>query len=78
MKPFKPCQGKDACKDDGVLCLTCGRSLAEIEETRRLIDGLAKLALENDYANVDEFAAYVARKMAKVVRHRRAGRPAED
>ncbi|MEW5789177.1 MAG: hypothetical protein AB1899_15125 [Pseudomonadota bacterium] len=78
MKTFKPCQGKEYCKDDGVQCLTCGRSLAEIEETRRLIDGLARLALENDYANVDEFTIYVARKTAKIVRHRRAGRPAGD
>ncbi|HNA80848.1 MAG TPA: hypothetical protein PLL19_14380 [Thiobacillaceae bacterium] len=78
MKTFTPCKGKDFCRDDGVQCFTCGRSVAEIMDTRRLIDELAKLALENDYANVDEFAAYIARKVEKKVRHHKAGRGVED
>ncbi len=73
MKTFKPCQGKTACRDDGVQCLTCGRDFREIERTRALIDALTELAMSHDYANVEEFAAYVAKKVEKKVRHRREG-----
>lgn len=72
-KTFTPCRGKTACRDDGLVCLTCGRTLAEVETTRRLIDALADLAIQHDYGNVDEFAAYVAGKVGKKVRHRRDG-----
>lgn len=71
MKPFTPCRGKTACRDDGSRCLTCGRSLQEIEVTRRLIDALAELAVQYEYENPAEFAAYVASKVEKKVRHRR-------
>lgn len=73
MKPFTPCQGKTACRDDGLVCLTCGRSLAEIEQLRRLMDGLATMAIEHGYTNLDEFADYIARKVVKLVQHRRGG-----
>jgi hypothetical protein len=69
---FNPCKGKTACRDDGARCLTCGRSFAEIERTRALIDALAEFALQQDYENVEEFAAHVADKLVKKVRHRRA------
>lgn len=72
MSSFVPCKGKTACRDDGRHCLTCGRSLAEIEQTRKLIDALAELACERGYDNVSEFAAYVADKVEKKVGHRRA------
>ena len=78
MKQFTPCQGKTACRDDGLVCLTCGRSLAEVEAARRLIDALAELAIQHEYTNVDEFAAYLARRVEKKVRQRREGRPGED
>lgn len=71
MSTFKPCQGQTACRDDGATCLTCGRSLAEIEHTRSLIDALADLAVNRGYDNVEEFAGYVADKVVKKVRHRR-------
>jgi hypothetical protein len=70
-RPFTPCKGQTACRDDGTTCLTCGRSLAEIERTRQLIDALADLAVAEGYDNVGEFAAYVAAKVEKKVRHRR-------
>lgn len=70
---FKPCQGKTACRDDGEVCLTCGRSFAEIERTRSLIDALADLAVQQGYDNIEDFAAYVAGKVVKKVRHRRDG-----
>ena len=71
MKTFTPCKGKTACRDDGTTCLTCGRSLNEIEDTRRLIDGLAELAIAQHYENVGEFAAYVAGKVENKVNFRR-------
>ena len=71
MPLFKPCAGKTACRDDNVTCLVCGRGLQAIEETRRLIDGLAELALAQGYDNVDEFAGYVAGKVVKKVQYRR-------
>lgn len=78
MSRFRPCAGKTACRDDSTTCLTCGRSLAAIGETRRLIDALTELALAQDYDNADEFAAYVAKKVEKKVRHRREGKAGED
>ncbi|MDD5472264.1 MAG: hypothetical protein PHP05_10160 [Sideroxydans sp.] len=71
MSSFTPCKGKTACRDDGERCITCDRSFAEIEQTRALIDALADFALQQGYENVDEFAAYLADKLVKKVRHRR-------
>lgn len=75
MSTFNPCKGKTACRDDGERCLTCGRSFTEIEQTRNLIDALTEFALAQDYDNVNVFAAYVADKVEKKVRHRREEKP---
>ncbi len=72
MPRFTPCQGKTACRDDGERCITCGRSFSEIERTRSLIDALAEQAVDQAYENVEEFAAYVAAKVVKKVKHRTA------
>ena len=71
MSRFTPCQGKTACRDDGSRCLTCGRDLSEIERLRLLMDQLATLAIDYDYENVEEYAAYVARKLEKMITYRR-------
>jgi hypothetical protein len=71
MSSFTPCKGKTTCRDDGKKCLTCGRSFAEIEQTRSLIDALAEFVCAQGYDNVDEFSAYVAEKVGKKVKHRR-------
>lgn len=71
MQRFKPCLGKNACRDSEEYCLACGRPLAEIARTRELIDQLAEFVLDSDYANVAEFADYIARKLVKKVEHRR-------
>ncbi len=68
---FTPCKGKTACRDDGERCLTCGRRLAEIEQTRILIDALADYAVEQGYENIEEFAAHVTSKVVKKAKHRR-------
>ncbi len=70
MASFIPCKGKTACHDDGTSCLACGRSLNEIEETRRLIDALAELAIAQQHENVEEFVSYVARKVESKVNYR--------
>ncbi|MDP2030854.1 MAG: hypothetical protein Q8K12_14545 [Thiobacillus sp.] len=72
MRAFTPCKGKTACRDDGEQCLVCGRSFAEIARTRQLIDELTDLACAQAYNNIDAFVAYIARKVEKKVRHRRA------
>jgi hypothetical protein len=71
MARFEPCHGKDACRDDGERCLTCGRQLTEIARLREGIDALAGLALDCRYDNTEEFANYVARKLFKTINHRR-------
>ncbi len=71
MANFTPCQGKNACRDNGVLCLTCGRKLTEIEKLRELMQGLSELAIDYDYENVDDYAQYVARKVAKMIAYKR-------
>ena len=73
MRPFTPCKGKTACRDDGVQCLTCGRSFEEIARIRELVDALADFACTQGYDNVDAFAAHIARKLEKKLRHRRDG-----
>lgn len=78
MSSFTPCKGKTACRDDGEKCLTCGRSFAEIEQTRIMIDALAEFAIAQEYDNVGEFAAYVADKVEKKVKHRRETADAEQ
>jgi protoheme ferro-lyase len=74
LSTFNPCKGKTACRDDGKQCLSCGRSFAEIEQTRNLIDALAEFVCVQGYDNVNEFAAYVADKVKKKIKHRRETR----
>jgi hypothetical protein len=78
MTIFRPCQGKTACRDDGSRCLTCGRTLEEIAGLRSALDQLANLAVEYDYRNVDEFAAYVERKLVKTIAYRRQEQEASE
>jgi len=72
MTTFTPSKGKTACRDDSERCLTCGRSFVEIEQTRTLIDTLADFAIAQGNDNVEKFAAYVAGKVEKKVKHRRS------
>ncbi len=71
MANFTPCQGKNACRDNGVTCLTCGRKLTEIESLRELMQKLSELAIDYDYHNVEEYSQYVARKLVKMIEYRR-------
>ncbi len=71
MRQFNACKGRDACRDDGERCLTCGRKLSEVARTVLLMNELSDFVIEQDYANVEEFAAYIARKLVKKVNYRR-------
>lgn len=70
MSLFKPCQGKNACRDDGVNCLSCGRSFQEITQLRDLLDQLTTLAIDFHYENIDEYSAYLSRKVKKMINYR--------
>lgn len=71
MSQFIPCQGKTACRDGTEGCLTCGRSFEEITRLRAALDELARLALDFDYENSADYSAYIARKLDKMIAHRR-------
>ncbi|MBW9262388.1 MAG: hypothetical protein K1566_03300 [Candidatus Thiodiazotropha sp. (ex. Lucinisca nassula)] len=75
MATFKPCQGKSACRDNGEVCLTCGRSLSEIVQLRTHLKEITSLALEYEYENVEEFAQYIARKVEKMIIHEKSEKP---
>lgn len=75
---FTPCQGKLACRENEERCLTCGRTLEEIYGLRDLMDRLASMAIAYEYENVDEFAAYIAGKLPKMVAHRLANADQRD
>ena len=71
MTEFKPCLGKYACTDEGTHCRACGRPHSEILRTRQLINELADLVQTANYNNVEEFTAYVARKVTHKIHYRR-------
>jgi hypothetical protein len=71
MGRFNPCPGKTACTEGGTHCRACGRSFHEIERTRVLVEGLARLALEMSCDNPQAFADYVARRIVTKVAHAR-------
>lgn len=72
MGHFTPCKGKDHCTEDGRRCEGCGRTHGEVHRTRFLLDSAVSLALEHDYDNVEDYAAYLAEKIVKFVHSRRA------
>ena len=67
MQTFRPCAGKKVCIENNTHCLACGRKLDTIARTRKLVDELVELALEEDYSNVDEFMDYVSMRVEKKI-----------
>ncbi|MEW7979316.1 MAG: DUF1289 domain-containing protein [gamma proteobacterium symbiont of Phacoides pectinatus] len=65
---FTPCRGGESCTQDGSHCQGCGRSHEEIAQTRQLIQGLARYAVEMGYDNLEEFTTFFGDKAAKVGR----------
>ncbi len=45
---FIPCKGSAFCTEEGAHCEGCGRSRAEIAETRNLVSGLVELVQKQD------------------------------
>ena len=78
MALFMRCQGKAYCVEETQGCRTCRRSPVEIETTRSLIAEAAQFVLEQDYANVSEFARHLAEKIEKRVRHARKPQTSAD
>lgn len=72
MGAFVPCAGKTACTEDATHCRGCGRSHEEIARARDAIAALADLAVEMDYTNLEDYAAYVAARIVRKVEHQRA------
>ncbi len=60
---FIPCTGD--CTEDGTHCLGCGRSHAEIKQTRKLVMGLVDLANTQKYENKEDFANFIQKSLLK-------------
>ena len=65
---FKPCINRTACTEDGNHCRACGRSHEEIAAVRAITAQVADFVQQMDYDNVDEFLAYLSKKVLKKTR----------
>lgn len=61
---FVPCISGQ-CTYDGTHCGGCGRSHAEIAETKRLVKNLVDFSHQQDYDNVEEFAGFIHKNLLK-------------
>lgn len=71
MAVFKPCVSRFLCSDTGTHCKSCGRPVKHVQKTREIIDELAQLVVDADYANVEDFLKYVQSRTNKKVTSRR-------
>jgi hypothetical protein len=60
---FIPCN--DQCTYEGTHCEGCGRSHKEIAETKALVMGIVNFAQQQDYDNIEEFAAAISKSVIK-------------
>lgn len=70
MARFSPCIGRTACRDDGVRCLACNRSLEEIAKTRDVMDSVTAFLEEMKYENPEQFLEYLSSKVVKKLKAR--------
>ncbi len=70
MARFTPCIGRTACRDDGVRCLACNRSLSEIAKTREVVERVAAFLEELEYENPEQFLDYLTSKVTKKLKAR--------
>jgi len=70
MTRFNPCIGPSACRDDGVRCLACNRSLAEISITRDVMETVTAFIEEMNYENPELFLEYLSSKVMKKLKAR--------
>ena len=60
---FTPCQ--DLCTSDGETCQGCGRSLAEIAETKKIVKSAVELIKKQQYENPEDFLAAINKSILK-------------
>lgn len=60
---FHPCVS-GRCTEQGTHCEGCGRSHAEIAETKGLVMEIVRFAQRMGYENVDDFAAFIGQSVA--------------
>lgn len=58
---FSPCNGK--CTDQGTNCEGCGRTHAEVAETRKMVADMVAYAQKKNYENAEEYANSIARSV---------------
>ena len=68
MARFSPCKGRELCRELGVRCITCGRSLDEVARTKLLVDEVFGFIQQMDYENGEEFMDYLRKKIGKKLR----------
>lgn len=61
---FNPCISGQ-CTEDGSHCQGCGRSHAEIAETKQLVNNLVVFAQKMRYDNSEEFANFIGKSLLK-------------
>lgn len=71
MAIFKPCISRLACTEGGTHCKSCGRPIDHVNRTRQAINDLTQLALDADYANIEEFLNYIQSKAKKKINSRK-------
>lgn len=60
---FSPCI--DKCTYEGTHCDGCGRTHAEIAETKKLVMAVVNFAQEQGYENIDDFANAISQSVVK-------------
>jgi len=60
---FSPCI--DKCTYEGTHCEGCGRTHAEIAETKKLVMGLVNFAQMQGYENIEEFSSSIGQSILK-------------
>ena len=65
MTHFNPCKDRNACTEDGAYCRGCNRTHVEIARTRALVNDIVQFVNTMGYENIDEFMAYLTRKVSK-------------
>jgi predicted transcriptional regulator len=59
---FTPCVAGQ-CTTEGTHCEGCGRTHAEIAETKRLIMALVSFAQRQGYENIEDFSNFVGKTL---------------
>ena len=60
---FSPCI--DKCTYEGTHCEGCGRTHAEIAETKKMVMGLVNFAQTQGYENIEEFSNSIGQSILK-------------